>query len=59
MKARTRNFKKHEEPAHFWPSFTDIMTTIVLVLFFLVFIAYLQQVLTVSVWNQRLDEKKS
>ncbi|HCA29849.1 MAG TPA: flagellar motor protein MotB [Ruminococcaceae bacterium] len=59
MKARTRNFKKHEEPHNYWPSFTDIMSTIVLVLFFLVFIAYLQQILTVSAWNQKLDEKKS
>jgi len=59
MKARTRNFKKNEESTNYWPSFTDIMSTIVLVLFFLVFIAYFQQILTVSVWNQRLDEKKS
>lgn len=59
MKARTRNFKKQDAPAYFWPSFTDIMTTIVLVLFFLVFLAYLQQVLSVSLWNQRLDNIKS
>ncbi len=59
MKARTRNFKKQEEATYFWPSFTDIMTTIALVLFFLLFLAYLQQILTVSVWNERLDVKKS
>lgn len=59
MKVRTRNFKKHEEPTNYWPSFTDIMSTIVLVLFFLVFLAYFQQILTVSMWNQRLDEKKT
>lgn len=59
MKARNRNFRKPEAAEHFWPSFTDVMSTIVLVLFFLVFLAYFQQMFAVSVWNERLDKTKS
>lgn len=59
MKVRNRNFRKNEEPANFWPSFTDVMSTIVLVLFFLVFLAYFQQMFSVSIWNERLDRAKS
>lgn len=59
MKIRNRNFRKQEEPAHFWPSFTDMMSTIVLVLFFLVFLAYFQQILSTVHWNESLDQKKA
>lgn len=59
MKIRNRNFRKAEEPAHFWPSFTDVMSTIVLVLFFLIFLAYFQQIFSVSIWNERLEQKKA
>lgn len=58
MKVRNRNFRKQDVPAHYWPSFTDIMSNIVLVLFFLVFLAYFQQVLSVSVWNEKLAMAK-
>lgn len=59
MKVRNRNFRKQEEAANFWPSFTDVMSTIVLVLFFLIFLAYFQQMLSVSVWNERLDQTRA
>ncbi|NLC19687.1 MAG: OmpA family protein [Clostridiales bacterium] len=59
MKIRNRNFRKQEEQEHFWPSFTDVMSTIVLVLFFLIFLAYFQQIFSVSIWNERLDRTKS
>ncbi len=59
MKIRNRNFRKGEEAAHYWPSFTDVMSTIVLVLFFLIFLAYLQQLLSVSIWNDRLNIAKA
>lgn len=59
MKIRNRNFRKQEEPAHFWPSFTDVMSTIVLVLFFLIFLAYFQQIFSVSIWTERLEQKKA
>ncbi len=59
MKARNRNFRKPQEQANFWPSFTDVMSTIVLVLFFLIFLAYFQQIFSVSIWNERLDKTKT
>lgn len=59
MKIRNRNFRKLEEPDNFWPSFTDVMSTIVLVLFFLIFLAYFQQIFSVSIWNERLDKTKA
>ncbi|AGC69631.1 OmpA/MotB domain protein [Thermoclostridium stercorarium subsp. stercorarium DSM 8532] len=59
MKVRNRNFRKPEAAQHFWPSFTDVMSTIVLVLFFLVFLAYFQQTFAVSVWTERLNRTKA
>lgn len=59
MKIRNRNFRKAEEAANFWPSFTDVMSTIVLVLFFLIFLAYFQQIFSVSIWTERLEQKKA
>lgn len=59
MKVRNRNFRRNQEQANFWPSFTDVMSTIVLVLFFLIFLAYFQQIFSVSIWNERLDRTKS
>jgi len=59
MKVRNRNFRKPDAAAHFWPSFTDVMSTIVLVLFFLIFLAYFQQMFSVSIWNERLDKTKT
>lgn len=59
MKIRNRNFRKQEEPAHFWPSFTDVMSTIVLVLFFMIFLAYFQQILTTAHWNEALERTKT
>ncbi len=45
MKIRTRNFRKDREVANFWPSFTDVMATIALVLFFLMLLAYIQYII--------------
>ncbi len=46
MKIRRRKFKKSTEPQSFWPSFTDVMSTIALVLFFLMLLAYIQNIIT-------------
>jgi chemotaxis protein MotB len=48
MKIRRRNFKNTEEAPNFWPSFTDVMSTIALVLFFLMLLAYIQNLITGS-----------
>ncbi len=46
MKIRRRNFRKIAEPENFWPSFTDLISTIALVLFFLMLLAYLQNIIS-------------
>lgn len=46
MKLRRRNFKKDEETENFWPAFTDMISTIALILFFLMLLAYVQQIIT-------------
>ena len=58
MKIRNRNFRKPKETPNFWPSFTDVMSTIVLVLFFLIFLAYFQQIVSITNWNARLNDTK-
>lgn len=45
MKIRKRNFKRTKESQNFWPSFTDMISTIALVLFFLMMIAYMQSII--------------
>jgi chemotaxis protein MotB len=44
MKIRRKNFKKNAQAENFWPSFTDVMSTISLVLFFLMLLAYIQYI---------------
>jgi chemotaxis protein MotB len=46
MKIRRRNFRSTHEPENFWPSFTDMVSTIALVLFFLMLLAYLQNIVS-------------
>ena len=46
MKIRRRNFKKQSEAENFWPSFTDMISTIALVLFFLMLLAYVQNIIS-------------
>lgn len=46
MKMRRRNFKTEETEQNFWPSFTDMISTIALVLFFLMLLSYVQNIIT-------------
>lgn len=48
MKIRRRSFRKNEETQNFWPSFTDMISTIALILFFLMILAYIQNIVTGS-----------
>lgn len=45
MKMRRRNFRSEEGEENFWPAFTDMISTIALILFFLVLLAYIQQII--------------
>lgn len=43
---RKRNFKKNGDEDNFWPAFTDMISTIALILFFLMLLAYIQNIVT-------------
>ncbi len=45
MKARRRYFGGGAQAYDFWPSFTDVMSTLTLILFFLMLLAYLQNII--------------
>lgn len=46
MKLRKRNFKRSNGEQNFWPSFTDMISTISLILFFLMILAYIQNIIS-------------
>jgi len=46
MKTRRRYFRNSEAAQNFWPSFTDVMSTVTIVLFFLMLLAYIQNIIT-------------
>jgi len=46
LKTRTRNFKKTTRAENFWPSFTDIMTTVALILYVIMLLTYIQNIVT-------------
>ena len=43
---RKRNFKKTNEEDNFWPAFTDMISTIALIIFFLMLLAFIQNIVT-------------
>jgi len=45
MKIRRRNFQGEVAEENFWPAFTDMISTIALILFFLILLAYIQQII--------------
>lgn len=51
MKKRTRRFGNEEQEENFWPSFTDMMSTIALILFFLMILAYVGNIVLSKNWN--------
>lgn len=60
MKTRRRNFRAtSSETENFWPSFTDVMSTIALVLFFLMLLAYVQNLITGSNLEYKRNQLKN
>ena len=41
-----RRRRNHDQEENFWPSFTDMISTIALILFFLMLIAYVNNIIT-------------
>ncbi|SES99758.1 chemotaxis protein MotB [Natronincola peptidivorans] len=46
MRFRKRNFKRSSGEQNFWPSFTDMISTISLILFVLMLLAYIQNIIS-------------
>lgn len=56
MKLRRRNFKKDAESENFWPSFTDMISTIALILFFLMLLGYIQNIIISKNWSATKEQ---
>ena len=56
MKIRSRNFKNTSQVQDFWPSFADVMSTIAMILFFLMLLSYIQNVITGRNLEYSLDQ---
>ncbi len=54
MKARRKYFGGSAEAQDFWPSFTDVMSTLALILFFLMLLAYVQNI----IYGNNLEHSK-
>lgn len=54
MKARRRYYGGGAAAQDFWPSFTDVMSTLALILFFLMLLAYVQNI----IYGSRLENTK-
>ncbi|MFO7636052.1 MAG: flagellar motor protein MotB, partial [Clostridia bacterium] len=54
MKRRIRGYKKFQESDNFWPSFADVMSTIALVMLFLVMIVFIKNIImSISLDDER------
>lgn len=51
MKKRVRRLGGEEAEENFWPSFTDMISTIALILFFLMILAYVGNLILSNNWN--------
>lgn len=61
MGARRRGDSAHERLAHIWPSFTDVMASIALILFVLVLLAYLRNLIAakrIDAYEQQISSSE-
>lgn len=56
MKLRRRRARHREEPENFWPAFTDMISTVVLILFFLVLVFYMEKIITMKTLSALKDQ---
>ncbi|MBN2796501.1 MAG: OmpA family protein [Clostridia bacterium] len=56
MKLRRRRERHKEEPENFWPAFTDMISTVVLILFFLVLVFYMEKIVTMKTLSALKDQ---
>ena len=55
MKA-VKRVARVQESEHYWPSFTDIMSSLVLVLFFFIVILTIKQIFSMGIWDKKLKD---
>lgn len=55
MKA-VKRVPRVQESEHYWPSFTDIMSSLVLVLFFFIVILTIKQIFSTGIWDKKLKD---
>ena len=58
MKSRKKIFKKESKEQNFWPAFTDVMSTVALILFFLMLLAYIQSIIISADLERKNEELK-
>jgi chemotaxis protein MotB len=58
MKAVTKTRQSHEEE-HYWPSFTDVMSSLVFVLFFFIVILLIKQIFSFQTYDAKLNQAKN
>ncbi len=56
MKLKRRRYKHEEEAENFWPAFTDMISTVVLILFFLVLVFYMKTIVNTKAINSLSEE---
>lgn len=56
MKLRRRRERHRDEPENFWPAFTDMISTVVLILFFLVLVFYMEKIVTMKTLSTLKDQ---
>ncbi|NLM74762.1 MAG: OmpA family protein [Clostridiaceae bacterium] len=54
----TRRHQFVQDEEHFWPSFTDVMSSLVLVLFFFIIILAIKQIVSARIWDNQLNETR-
>lgn len=56
MKLRRRRIRHQDEQENFWPAFTDMISTVVLILFFLVLVFYMEKIVTMKTLSELKDQ---
>jgi len=56
MKLRRHRERHREEEENFWPAFTDMISTVVLILFFLVLVFYMEKIITMKTLSALKDQ---
>ncbi|NMA64875.1 MAG: OmpA family protein [Clostridiaceae bacterium] len=55
----TRRYHLVQNEEHYWPSFTDVMSSLVLVLFFFIIILTVKQIVSAKTWDNQLNEVRT